>query len=50
MHTQKLRAGDLQSEQGDFDGPTVYARTKRAEAVLTEMWAECVALTSTPSN
>ena len=39
MYTQKLRADDLQSEQGDFDGPTVYARTKRAEVVLTEMWA-----------
>ena len=39
MYTQKLRADDLQSEQGDFDGRTVYARTKRAEVVLTEMWA-----------
>jgi len=39
MYTQKLRAGDLQSEQEAFDGPTVYARTKRAEVVLTEMWA-----------
>ena len=39
MYTQKLRVDDLQSEQGDFDGPAVYARTKRAEVVLTEMWA-----------
>jgi dehydrogenase/reductase SDR family member 12 len=39
MYTQKLRTDDLQSEQGDFDGPTVYARSKRAEVVLTEMWA-----------
>lgn len=43
MYTQKLRADDLQSEQGDFDGPAVYARTKRAEVVLTEMWAERLA-------
>jgi len=43
MYTQKLRAEDLQSEQGDFDGPAVYARTKRAEVVLTEMWAERLA-------
>lgn len=39
MYTQKLQADDLQSEQGDFDGSTAYARTKRAEVVLTEMWA-----------
>jgi NAD(P)-dependent dehydrogenase (short-subunit alcohol dehydrogenase family) len=43
MYTQKLQADDLQSEQGDFDGPAVYARTKRAEVVLTEMWAETLA-------
>ncbi|MBV9416582.1 MAG: SDR family NAD(P)-dependent oxidoreductase [Solirubrobacterales bacterium] len=43
MYTQKLRADDLQSEQEDFDGPTVYARTKRAEVVLTELWAERLA-------
>jgi NAD(P)-dependent dehydrogenase (short-subunit alcohol dehydrogenase family) len=43
MYTQRLRADDLQSEQQDFDGPTVYARTKRAEVVLTEMWAQRLA-------
>jgi len=43
MYTQKLRIDDLQSEQEDFDGPTVYARTKRAEVVLTEMWAQRLA-------
>lgn len=43
MYTQKLRADDLQSERGEFDGPTVYARTKRAEVVLTEMWAQRLA-------
>ena len=43
MYTQKLRADDLQSEQEDFDGPTVYARTKRAEVVLSEMWAQRLA-------
>ena len=43
MYTQKLRADDLQSEQEDFDGPTVYARTKRAGVVLTEMWAQQLA-------
>jgi dehydrogenase/reductase SDR family member 12 len=43
MYTQKLSADDLQSERGEFDGPTVYARTKRAEVVLTEMWAQRLA-------
>ena len=43
MYTQKLPADDLQSERGEFDGPTVYARTKRAEVVLTEMWAQHLA-------
>ena len=28
---------------GEFDGPKVYARTKRAEVVLTELWAEQLA-------
>jgi dehydrogenase/reductase SDR family member 12 len=43
MYMQKLRVDDLQSERGDFDGPTVYARSKRAEVVLTEMWAQRLA-------
>jgi dehydrogenase/reductase SDR family protein 12 len=43
MYTQKLRVDDLQSERGEFDGPKVYARTKRAEVILTEMWAEQLA-------
>lgn len=43
MYAQKLRVDDLQSEQGDFHGPTVYARTKRAEVILTEMWAQRLA-------
>jgi dehydrogenase/reductase SDR family member 12 len=43
MYTQKLRVDDLQSERGQFDGPNAYARTKRAEVVLTELWAEQLA-------
>jgi NAD(P)-dependent dehydrogenase (short-subunit alcohol dehydrogenase family) len=43
MYTEKLRTDDLQSEQEEFDGPTAYARTKRAEVVLTEMWAQQLA-------
>ena len=43
MYTQKLRVDDLQSERGQFDGPKVYAWTKRAEVILTELWAEQLA-------
>jgi len=43
MYTQKLRVDDLQSERGRFDGPKVYARTKRAEVILTELWADQLA-------
>lgn len=43
MYTQKLTVDDLQSEHGEFDGPKVYARTKRAEVILTELWAEQLA-------
>jgi dehydrogenase/reductase SDR family member 12 len=50
MYTQKLRADDLQSEQEEFDGPTVYARTKRAEVVLTEMWAQRLAGTGVTTH
>ncbi len=43
MYAQRLRADDLQSQSGDFDGTAVYARSKRAEVVLTEMWAKRLA-------
>ena len=43
MYTQKLNVDDLQTERRPFDGPAVYARTKRAEVVLTEMWARRLA-------
>ncbi|XP_037537604.1 dehydrogenase/reductase SDR family member 12 [Nematolebias whitei] len=40
MLVQKLRADDLQSEKGYFDGVTVYAQNKRQQVVLTEHWAK----------
>jgi dehydrogenase/reductase SDR family member 12 len=43
MYTQRLQVDDLQSEQGEFDGAAVYARTKRAQVVLTELWAQRLA-------
>ena len=40
MYTQRLHVEDLQSAHEDFDGPTAYARTKRAQVILTELWAQ----------
>jgi dehydrogenase/reductase SDR family member 12 len=40
MYLQRLDVDDLQSREGEFDGPTAYSRSKRAEVVLTERWAE----------
>ena len=40
MYTQRIRVRDLQSKQGAYDGAQVYARTKRGQVILTELWAE----------
>lgn len=40
MYTAKLNVDDLQFEEGGFDGVAAYAQTKRAEVILTELWAE----------
>ena len=40
MYARGIDIADLQSEQGDFDGPAVYARAKRAQVILSELWAE----------
>lgn len=40
MYTQRIHPDDLQMAHEDFDGPTAYARTKRAQVILTELWAE----------
>lgn len=40
MYTAKIDVGDLQTAHGKFDGPDVYARTKRAQVILTEIWAD----------
>ncbi|KAM9845064.1 dehydrogenase/reductase SDR family member 12-like [Aulostomus maculatus] len=39
MLVQRLRADDLQSERGHFDGVMVYAQNKRQQVVLTQQWA-----------
>ncbi|HEY5285981.1 MAG TPA: SDR family NAD(P)-dependent oxidoreductase [Solirubrobacteraceae bacterium] len=40
MYTQRIHLADLQMAHGEFDGSTAYARTKRAQVILTELWAE----------
>ena len=40
MYTQRIHVEDLQSDHGKYDGAVVYARTKRAEVILTELWAQ----------
>ena len=39
MYGQRLRADDLQYERGEYSPSTGYARTKRAQVVLSERWA-----------
>ena len=43
MYTQKLDVGDLQFEQKAYDGVIAYAQAKRAQVILTELWAEKLA-------
>ena len=40
MYTQRIHLDDLQMAHEEFDGPAAYARTKRAQVILTELWAE----------
>jgi dehydrogenase/reductase SDR family member 12 len=40
LYTRGLDVEDLQSRIGPFDGRVAYARSKRAEVVLAERWAE----------
>ncbi|HEY1596237.1 MAG TPA: SDR family NAD(P)-dependent oxidoreductase [Thermoleophilaceae bacterium] len=40
MYTARLSTSDLQTEHHDYDGASVYARHKRAQVVLSELWDE----------
>jgi dehydrogenase/reductase SDR family member 12 len=40
MYSQALPGDDLQSEKATYSPPKIYARTKREQVVITEMWAE----------
>lgn len=43
MYTQQLDLRDLGWQRRPFDGVAAYAQTKRAEVILTELWAERLA-------
>lgn len=40
MYTTGVSVADLQPDPGSYDGVRAYARTKRAQVVLTELWAQ----------
>jgi len=46
MYSAGLSMGNLQSDQGDYNGTQAYARAKRAQMLLTEEWAERTAATT----
>jgi len=43
MYTQRIRVRDLQSARGLYQGSVAYARAKRGQVILTELWAERLA-------
>ena len=40
MYTQRIRLDDLQMRNERYEGAVAYARTKRGQVILTELWAE----------
>lgn len=40
MYARKLQVDDLQSQYGPYNGAIAYARQKRAQVILSELWAE----------
>jgi NAD(P)-dependent dehydrogenase (short-subunit alcohol dehydrogenase family) len=42
MYTQRIKVDDLQMEHGRYDGALAYARTKRGQVILAELWAEAL--------
>jgi dehydrogenase/reductase SDR family member 12 len=43
MYGQGLPSGDFQSEEANYSPKKLYARTKREQVVITELWAEKLA-------
>ncbi len=50
MYTQRIAVDDLQSASDPYQGARAYARTKRGQVILTEMWAEQLAGTGVTVN
>ena len=50
MYTQRVCVDDLEYRHGTFKGPTAYSRTKRAEVILSELWARELAGTGVVVN
>lgn len=42
MYTQRIAIDDLQMKHGRYDGAVAYARTKRGQVILTELWADAL--------
>ena len=42
MYTQRVRVDDLEMKRGRYDGAVAYARAKRGQVILTELWAEAL--------
>lgn len=40
MYGQRISISNLQNDRGEYKGSAAYARTKRGQVILTEMWAE----------
>lgn len=40
MYSQRISISNLQNDHGEYKGAAAYARTKRGQVILTEMWAE----------
>ncbi len=43
MYTQRISSSDLEARNREYDGRVQYAKTKRGQVILTEIWAERLA-------
>lgn len=43
MYSVRIKPAELQADPGRYSGSGAYAQAKRAQVILTEMWAEAVA-------
>jgi NAD(P)-dependent dehydrogenase (short-subunit alcohol dehydrogenase family) len=43
MYTQRIRVRDLESTRAQYKGSIAYARAKRGQVILTELWADRLA-------